>query len=313
VPAQTKNKSKSKKRNRSTPDKQRSKAQKRAQTEDRHVLYELAVQGVEAEIDFVDDTFKELRGRRIATLREDFAGTCNTSCEFVGRRKSNFAVGVDYDQPTLDWGKQHHILQTLNDTQQNRIRQVCDDVRNATGIPQLREMNAPDADRGFDAILAMNFSYFIIQERNELRRYFEHARNTLKDDGILFLDCYGGYESYSECEDPREIEPEPESGVKPFTYVWDQHRYNPITGEMECRIHFEFPDKSKMKNAFIYTWRMWTMPEIREILDEAGFKSATVYWEGADEDDPTEGNGEYSPTEVGDPDPAWVCYIVAEK
>ena len=186
-------------------------------------------------------------------------------------------------------------------------------VLDTDGREVLSDMGAPDAKQGFDAILAMNFSYFILQERDTLRSYFKRVRNCLKDDGILFLDCYGGYESFSECEDERTITPERDTGIKPFTYVWDQARYNPISGEMDCKIHFKFNDGSVMQDAFLYTWRMWTMPEIREILLEAGFRSATVYWEGADEDNPEEGNGEYEPTEEGDADPAWVCYIVAEK
>ena len=39
--------------------------------------------------------------------------------------------------------------------------------------------------------------------------------------------------------------------------------------------------------------------------------SATVYWEGEDEDG--EGNGEFKPNEKGEADPAWVAYIVAER
>jgi hypothetical protein len=37
----------------------------------------------------------------------------------------------------------------------------------------------------------------------------------------------------------------------------------------------------------------------------------TVYWEEVEEDD--DGTGEYSPATVGDADPCWVCFIVAEK
>ena len=66
-----------------------------AKQADRHVLYEKAVQCVEAEIDMVDQNFKTLRGRRAISLREDFCGTANTSCEWVRRRSTNFAVGID--------------------------------------------------------------------------------------------------------------------------------------------------------------------------------------------------------------------------
>jgi hypothetical protein len=36
-----------------------------------------------------------------------------------------------------------------------------------------------------------------------------------------------------------------------------------------------------------------------------------VYWEG--EDDDGEGNGEFTESASGEPDPAWIAYIVAEK
>jgi hypothetical protein len=37
-----------------------------------------------------------------------------------------------------------------------------------------------------------------------------------------------------------------------------------------------------------------------------------VYWEGTDVEK-NEGNGIYEPAEVGDADPGWVCYIVAQR
>jgi hypothetical protein len=66
-----------------------------------------------------------------------------------------------------------------------------------------------------------------------------------------------------------------------------------------------------MENAFSYHWRLWTLPELREILYEAGFSVVDIYWEGTDEEK-NEGNGIYMPSETGDADPGWVCYIVAQ-
>jgi hypothetical protein len=58
---------------------------------------------------------------------------------------------------------------------------------------------------------------------------------------------------------------------------------------------------------------VWTLPEVLELLAEAGFEHAQVYWEGSDPDDPTRGNGEFFPVKTGDADPAYICYIVAQK
>ncbi len=258
---------------------------------DRHVLYQMAVQAPDAEIDFVDDTFKDLRGHRASTLREDFCGTAHTSCEWVRRRPSNQAWGVDLDQETLDWGRTHNIGE-LKPAQQRRLHLLNDNVLTVRTPP-------------VDIVLAMNFSYFLLTERSLLRRYFAHVRESLKAGGVFFMDCYGGHESFKQTRDKRKI-------TKDVTYIWDQADYDPISGMMTCHIHFHFSDRSKMNRAFSYHWRMWSLPEIREILAEAGFSRSTVYWEGTDPDT-GEGDSDFAPRDRGDPDPAWVCYIVAEK
>ena len=63
---------------------------------------------------------------------------------------------------------------------------------------------------------------------------------------------------------------------------------------MRCHIHFKFPDGSRIKNAFSYDWRLWTLPEVQELLAEAGFDRITVYWQGTDEET-GEANGEFEP------------------
>ena len=73
-----------------------------AQRADRHDLYERAVQDVESEIDFVVQTWGELRKRPLRKLREDFSGTCATSCEFVRRGRTHEAWCVDIDDAVMD-------------------------------------------------------------------------------------------------------------------------------------------------------------------------------------------------------------------
>jgi hypothetical protein len=150
----------------------------------------------------------------------------------------------------------------------------------------------------------MNFSYYLFPTRAEMLEYFRNVYDGLVADGIFFLDAYGGYDA------PREIEEERECDG--FTYVWEQSSFNPIDGMMNCHIHFRFPDGSRIDDAFIYRWRLWTLPELRELLYEAGFSEVTIYWEGTDRER-NEGNGIYEPSEVGDADPGWICYIVAQR
>lgn len=272
-----------------------------ARTADRHELYQAAVQNVEAEIDFVDRVYRKLRGRPAARLREDFCGTGNTSCEWVRRRKGNVAVGLDIDAPTLAWGMKHNVAR-LTEEQRSRIHLLERDVLK----PGPRTKGNPAV--GVDCVLAMNFSYYLFMERRTLLEYFRSVHRSLAPDGVFFQDQYGGAEAHTVTVDRKPVTLD--DGRK-FTYLWDQHGFNPIDHEMDCRIHFEFPDGTRMRNAFRYHWRLWSLPELRELLAEAGFRKTTVYWEG--DDGEGGGNGIFRPTERGEPCPAFICYLVSEK
>ena len=260
-----------------------------AEQADRHELYEASVQNVGEECNFITSTFKKLRGREPQSWREDFCGTASAACEWVRGGADRTAVGVDIDPEVLDWGRNNRVS-VLDAEQQARLRLI--------------EANVLDVDTGkVDAVGAFNFSYWIFQTRPLMLEYFAKIRETLVDDGVFFLDAFGGYEAHEEMKE--------KTKYKDFTYIWEQARYWPVTGEMECHIHFKFPDKSKLKRAFSYTWRLWSLPEITEMLAEAGFKNPTVYWEGTDDDG--EGDGVFTPDERGEADAGWIAYIVAEK
>lgn len=261
-----------------------------AANSDIHELYELSVQEPEAECDLVDQVWKELRGRTCRSIREDFCGTAAVCMDWVKRRKTNTAVGVDLNREVLDWGRQK-MPQRLDKEQVKRVRLLNEDVRTVqTDL--------------VDSVLAMNFSYSIFDTRPEMLRYFKHVHSGIKDGGMFLLDVYGGSDSYLEMEEERDLDG--------FTYIWDQHYYNPITGRAVNHIHFKFPDGSKIKKAFTYEWRLWTIPELRELLTDAGFKKVVVYWEGTDEET-EEGNGEWSISTRGEACPGWVAYVVALK
>jgi cyclopropane fatty-acyl-phospholipid synthase-like methyltransferase len=264
-----------------------------AEIADRHRLYELAVQDAGAEVGFVDRTFRRLRGRPAETLREDFCGTAAVCTEWVRTRRSRRAWGVDLDPAVLDWGRRNNLAR-LTPEQQARVELLQQDV--------MRVQTEP-----VDAILAMNFSYWAFKDRLTLGRYFRHAREGLGADGVLFLDAFGGYDAFRELEEPREID---EAGWR-FTYVWDQARFDPVNNHLLCHIHFAFPDGSRIDEAFSYDWRLWTLPELRELLDEAGFARVTVYWQGFDRDG--EPSGRFRPVTEGDADAGWIVYITAAR
>jgi len=260
-----------------------------AERADIHELYEESVQNVENEVNFLQTTFRELTGRTGYLLREDFCGTASLACEWVRQGGDYSAIGVDIDPSVLEWGRNNRVSR-LETADQARVSLIESDVLDVETPP-------------VDLLAAFNFSYWIFEERATMLRYFRSCYESLKEDGVFFLDMFGGPESFEETKEKTKHDG--------FTYIWDQHEFHPVTNHMQCFIHFKFPDGSKIKRAFSYAWRLWTAPELRDLLLEAGFGNVTVYWEGEDEDG--EGNGEFKPDAKGEADLAWIAYIVAEK
>jgi SAM-dependent methyltransferase len=266
-----------------------SRRQTMADKADIHELYEKSVQNVEHEVEFLQATFQQIRDRKAYVFREDFCGTASASCEWVKQGNEFQSFGVDIDSSVLEWGRKNRVAR-LSAAEQARVQLLEADVMSAETPPA-------------DLLAAFNFSYFIFDTRDQLREYFKKAYAALKDDGVFFVDLFGGPEAQEETRE--------KTKHKRFSYIWHQAEFHPVTNYIRCHIHFKFKDGSKIKKAFTYEWRLWSAPEIREILAEAGFKKSTLYWEGEDEDG--EGNGEFTPEEKGEADLAWIAYIVAEK
>ena len=260
-----------------------------AEQADIHDLYERAVQAVDVEAEFLRDTFRALRGRDALSLREDFCGTASLACEWVRGGARRRAIGVDVDADVLDWGRRNRVA-SLPATARARIELVHDDVRTASTAP-------------VDLVGAFNFSYFCFKTREEMRNYFARVHAALKRDGAFFLDAFGGPDASDLMKEKTKVDG--------FTYIWEQAEFEPVTSRILCHIHFKFPDGSKIKRAFTYDWRLWTLPELRELLLEAGFASVRVYWEG--DDGEGGGNGEFREHATGEADLAWIAYLVAEK
>ena len=274
-------------KSKSRPRKRRKGFWRTASNSDRHELYELAVQEVVSECDFIDRVWRSLRGRTPSTLREDFCGTAKACTEWARRRSTNRAVGVDLNSAVIRWGERRH-RSNLPESVASRISILEADVL---------EVDTP----GIDCVVAMNFSYFIFKERETLVRYFRRVYESLADDGIFIADAYGGSQAHEEQEEERHLDG--------FTYVWDQAVYNPITAEVLNHIHFRFPDRTQQKKAFTYDWRLWTLPELQELLVEAGFRDPVVHWEGTAKDG--SGDGVFTPSRRGEACESWIAYITA--
>ena len=261
-----------------------------ARTADKHVLYQESVQGPVEDAEFFAKFHKKYTGKPLRVFREDFCGTAILSCEFVKRHKKNHAIGVDLHGPTLDWSREHNVSK-LNEDQQSRMNLIQGNVLD------VREPKA-------ELVAALNFSYSVFKTRKDLGAYIQNAYNALSPGGLFAIDAWGGGQAQFIVKEKKKL--------KGFKYVWDQADFDPITHNILCKIHFEFRDGTRMKNAFVYDWRLWTLPEIRELMEDAGFKDIHVLWEGTDEET-NEGDGIFTRVERGGDEEAWIAYVIGQK
>ena len=80
---------------------------------------------------------------------------------------------------------------------------------------------------------------------------------------------------------------------------------------MDCHIHFAFEDGTRLDNAFDYSWRLWSLAELRDIMYDAGFTTVDTYWEGTDEDG--EGDGNFRKKKHAENEETFIAYLVAWK
>ena len=252
-------------------------------------LYEASVQDPHFECEFLQTKFFEIRGRKPFLLREDFCSTAYLCREWIKQGDLYRAIGVDIDPKPLKWCKsQAETL--LSPCQRARLMLIEEDVVNVS-------------EPTVDLIYAGNFSYWLFLTRTNLVNYFKSALKSLTNDGILFLDAFGGHEAFKTGIERRRR--------KGFSYIFEQSNINPISQTMDCSIHFKFPDGSCLNHVYKYQFRIWALPEIRESIIDAGFSDVLFFWEN--EDDEGNGTGNYSVSEKGSNDPVWVAMIAAIK
>ncbi|HSP06527.1 MAG TPA: class I SAM-dependent methyltransferase [Acidobacteriota bacterium] len=260
-----------------------------ARTADKYVLYRKSVQTPDSDARFLARYYRKMTGKPLRRLREDFCGTAGLVCEFVKLHRNNHGIGVDLDPEPLRWCADHLVPQ-LKKQQQSRVNLIRRDVT---------RIRSPKVE----LIAALNFSYSGFHKRSELIGYFKSVRRSLTPGGVFAMDAHGG----------REV---PETGtetwnLRTFRYVWDVRGFDPASHRLLCRMHFVFPDGSKMRDAFVYDWRLWTLPELREALEDAGFRNQHILWETMDSRTGM-GNGRMRRVERGRMEGAWYAMILCQ-
>jgi hypothetical protein len=260
---------------------------------DKYRLYLDSVQAPGEDMEFVDQLYADARGteRQPQILREDFCGAFANCCAWVRRGDERIAYGIDLDSEPLDYGRMQY-LPRLTESQRGRLHLLQEDVL-SPGLPVA------------DVICAQNFSYCVFKERKTLLAYFKNALATLRPDGILTLDCLGG-SMYQEANEEEVIHEE-----EGFSYFWAMESFDPLTYQAVFHIHFKRNGEEKREKVFTYHWRLWTIPELREALLDAGFSKVTVYWEGTTPEG--KGDGNFVTVEKGEECQSWVAHLVALK
>lgn len=225
------------------------------------------------------------------TLREDFSGTAALARAWLDLGPGHRAIAVDMD-PSVT----RHI------PARTHLRVVTTDAHACRAKA--------------DIIAATNFAMGYFHERAALVAYLNRTRSRLPRGGVFLCDMYGGEEAWTvgvervrvrvgSTDNPRV--------PRSFVYEWEQVSADPATNLVENAIHFSWREKGRTRRidrAFTYHWRLWSIPELRDAMAEAGFRGVDVYTRLADAVD-HEGGVYVRPAESVDA--SWVVYVVARK
>lgn len=261
---------------------------------DKYRHYENSVQTPEEHVRIFERMFFEIRRKQALHLREDFCGTFLISCEWVKSHPGRTAVGMDLDPEPLAYGRKHS-MKRLTTPEKRRLT-------------LLRENVCTPTRQKAEVIGAGNFSFNVFKDRKGLRAYFRAARRSLTRDGIFVLELAGGPGFIRKGLEQKTYRMR---GLGKFTYYWDQKSFDPITHEGRYAIHFKDRRGVMHRDVFTYDWRVWSIPELREAMEDAGFKETRVFWEDPGRDG--RGTGEYVAMDQGDNAFAWIAFVVGIK
>jgi len=260
---------------------------------DKYFMYTHSVQGAEHDAELLWKMTRKLWSGPLPAkpiLQEDFCATAALCYEWVKLGKNHQAVGLDLDSTALGWGATHHS-ESLTESQASRVQLIHGDVlHNHKVYPHV--------------ICALNFSYFFIKERALLKKYFSACRKSLAKNGVLILDAFGGPDYLMPHIDRRR------NNDESFTYWWEIETFDAVSHQIKCHLHFQRDGEKRRDRVFSYDWRLWSLPEITDVLRESGFKHVEYWAEGLDRKG--RGNGLFKPIKSEKECSTWITYLVAK-
>lgn len=316
------------------------------------LLYQQSVQSPKGDISYLQKFFLMYVGGRLPLhLQEDFCGTALLSTEWLRNDSRRTAVGVDLDLEALDWCIENNmdkvgadgysrislfhgnVLQPLeaklvnfesqeiinnirskdckDDSESNELQSAVQVGSSTSTDDMYMKRNVQLVPR--DIVCAFNYSCCCLHKRAEIVLYFKHVLGVLsKKGGIFVMDLYGGTSSESKLRLQRRF--------PNFTYIWEQAEFDIIGRKTRISLHFHLQKQQrKLRHAFSYSWRLWSLPEIKDCLEEAGFQSVHFWIRQMPDTEAnrrTEGFGagrdmKYEEVKTFEQEDAWNAYIVA--
>lgn len=262
----------------------------------KHHLYELAVTNPLAMAGFL----AAVHGKDPKSLREDFSGTAALARGWLQlahelNLPGSNQIGRDASAAAVDFNRA--VLKQIPKVPNFRVF--------ASDVMKCRHKA--------DIIAATNFPVCYFHNRPDLIRYLKHARSCLSPRGIFACDLFGGQDAFTPGTTRIKVPTSPLSAQKSlakireskhsdkapcgstrrtsplggwFWYEWHQRECYPLTSRVLCDINFELPPRTvfnstntalRIGKAFTYDWRLWSIPEMRDAMLEAGFRKVKIY------------------------------------
>ncbi len=264
---------------------------------DRFDCYEICVQSPRHIVAFL----RGVHGNEPMVLREDFCGTAAVSrrwCEEAIRRgDGGRAAAVDLDPEVIDKARGLASPEMLA----GRLTLACADALSEPEAPArvgARQSMAPNdtssvrtpalarasSSEGADIIFVGNFSIGYIKDRAGLVSYLSLCRKRLEagmggfGGGVFVCDLYGGASAFKAGGLERRHQ---SHGRESIRYSWQQEEVDSVCGmvtnSISFRVEVDGDVVRELPRAFVYQWRLWSLPELREAMVEAGFAKIEVH------------------------------------
>jgi len=237
---------------------------------------------------------RAVHGNSPRTLREDFSGSAALARYWAQSDPRASALAVDVDPEPLA------LLKGLD-----RVETIRGD--------------ALQCRRSADVIACTNFPLGYWHTRAALVKYLSHARACLNSRGVLVADTYGGRDALIPGQIIQHLVGPDDERIE---YTFEQRSADPITARVVDALSFRVTPARKsratiFRDAFVYDWRLWSIPELTDALHEAGFKGVEVHDRlgGAiEETEKSSGTLRARPiTDGQELDDNYVVYVVARK